>query len=186
MAQNVDRIPAGGGDVPAPDLKIDQNQILEGRGSNKDLPARLADASDYPVWSLRMRLHFQALSVWDIVNDTRQPPAADAVQEEINRYNKSKSRAHSDLLRCLGVRYQNLASTYENVAQLWQALGDLFQPTTSSLLFAKQRQIENLEPTEPLTSSLLTFKTLTRELGKLGGAYTDVPESSQVVITFAR
>ena len=70
MAQNVDRIPVGEGNVPVRDLNVELNENVHERGSSKDLPAKLVDAKHYPVWALRMRLHFEALSVWTIVDGT--------------------------------------------------------------------------------------------------------------------
>ena len=104
---------------------LNLNEEINERRGSKDLPAKLCDVRQFPVWSLRMRLHFEAIAVWDIVDGTRQSSAADLVIE-VRQYNKNKSRAHSDLLRCLGDRFQNLAATYLTVHELWAALNDLF------------------------------------------------------------
>ena len=109
-----------------------------------------------------MRLHFVSIDVWTIITGERLPPEENASEKVKLTYQRKKARAHSDLLRCLGESFQQLAATYENAQELWQALNELFQPADNTLILTIQRKIEGLETTYPFSSSLLALKQLIR------------------------
>ena len=172
-------------EVPSPSRERPVDDVAEEdvnlKKENKDLPSRLSDPKEYPIWALRMKLHFRSISVWDIVLGTRQQPLPSADQTLKKKYRKDSSRAHSDLLRCLGHQYLQLAATYETVAELWQALEELFRPATNTQLLAVQKQLETLTYSEPLTSLLLMVKQLVRELERLGGSLSSGQKSAKLL-----
>ena len=168
-------------EIPALNQEDVAEQDVNLRKENKDLPSRLTNPKDYPVWALRMKLHFTSISVWEVVEGTHQQPPAEAALDLRNRYKKDSSRAHSDLLRCLGQQYQQLAATYNTVTELWQALETLFRPATNTQLLAVQKQLEALTYKEPLTELLLTIQQLTRELEQLGGTMSSGQKAAKLL-----
>ena len=130
------------------------------RKESKELPAKLINPKEYPICALRMKLHFQSISVWDVVDGRRRPlpDTASTLAEKKDR--KDRSRAHSDLLRCIGNAYQQLCATYTSAQELWLALKDLFQPEDNTQLLGLQLHLEALESSEPFTKCLLTLKQL--------------------------
>ena len=184
-AENMDQIQQdAGNEVPVPDMNALNLNEDNDRKTNKDLPSKLCDPKQFPTWALRMRIHFEAIAVWDIVTGERQPSAEDDLDEVLQRYRKQKSRAHSDLLRCLGEKFQPLASTYETVSDLWEALNDLLQPEDSTQLFETQKLIESLERSEPFTDCLLKLKLLVRKLVQMGGTYSNGQKVAKLLALF--
>ena len=155
------------------------NNSVEKR--SKHLPPKLMSHSEWPLWKLKMRLHFESNAVWDIVNGERPPPADDAPPEVLERYQKQKSLAHSDLLKCLGPSFEALAATYENAALVWQCLRDVCQTSLSAQLLEVQEKIQQLQTSQPLTTCLLDLKKLVRELIQKGGQMSSGQQALRLI-----
>ena len=97
------------------------------RESEKDLPPKLHSIDQYRVWKVRMTLHFKSHLIWDLVGTTpiREEPAADAPALVKEKYEKGLAKAHSDLFKCLGGNFVNLATTYTTAKEIWDALSAL-------------------------------------------------------------
>ena len=148
------RVQDAAGETPTPTTTVNETdtESTSLKKENKDLPQKLVKAKEYVVWALRMKLHFEALDLWGVVQGTEVPPGEDAEASVKQKYKKRKARAHSDLLRCIGDNFQALAATYDNPKDLWLALKELFQPADNTQLLAAQLRIEALETTYPFTS----------------------------------
>ena len=178
--------PEGSGTVsPAPSLAATEQlteALNEGLSKpSKTLPPRLTAAAEWPLWALKMELHLRAYGVWGIVDGTSQPPGETATAKEKAKYNKEKSRAHGDLLKCLGPTFEQLAATYSEPKQIWDCLKEICVPTKSAQLLTIEQKINNLTTYDPLTSCLLELKQLVRELKQKGGEMTEDQQSLKLL-----
>ena len=140
--------------------------------TSKHLPPKLLHSTEYKLWSMKMKLHLQSLGVFDIVTNERPTPTGDASADERKTYNKDKSRAHSDLLRCLGPEFEVLASTFDTAADIWTCLKELCEQPKGAELLKIQQEIEHLQTSEPVSTSLVSLKRLLRQLEQYGGTMT--------------
>ena len=85
---------------PAGNLQPEGNlvpiQTSESKERNEKLPPKLLDAKEWPLWQLRVKLHFKALSLWDLVTNERPVPED---PDLLQKYLKEQARAHSHILR---------------------------------------------------------------------------------------
>ena len=144
-------------------------QTFMRKETSKSLPPKLSDARQWPLWKVKMKVHLQSAGVWDIVTAERVVPAANATEEDRRAYRKDKSKAHNDLLRCLGPQYEKLAVTFDTAREIWECLNDLCEQPPGTELLRVQTEIEGLTSSTPLSNCLLNLKRLLRELEALGG-----------------
>ena len=137
---------------------------------NKNLPPKLLEPKQWTVWSKKMELHLKSLGIWDIVDGSRAAPVGD--EEKLKTYNKEKNRAHSDLLKCIGEKFEGIIVSFDSSKKVWTCLKELCQQAKATQLFHAEQQLENLQPLDTVTDTLLHLKRLIQEIETNGGKLT--------------
>ena len=143
---------------------LPSKEIIREEKLSEKLPPKLMTSAQWPLWSLKMKLHLKSQGVWDIVSGSRSAPAPNADPKDLRTFAKDKSKAHSDLLKCLGPTFENLAATFENAKEVWDCLKEVCCQSESTQLLAVQQLIDKLSHFEPLSMCLLEFKRLELEV----------------------
>ena len=163
--------------TPQLNVQPTTENVIEKRETSKNLPPKLSDPTQWNIWKVKMTLHLKSVGVWEIVTGTRIQPGDDQ-EEELKPYKKDQSRAQSDLLKCVGPRFEGLVALLDSPSEVWNLLTELCQQSKSTQLFKIQQQLENLHFESSVTSSLLTLKRLVKELELSGGEMIQ-PEGPQ-------